>query len=174
MSHRRGLLLLALQTALLLSLTGRLLLDRALLPRGWARTAPVDPELPIRGRYVSLQLEVPLEGAQGEAAAGATGRNRLVDTRVRLRVRGERVVGEPLAAGAQGQGPGVGATRIGGGLARLQTPLAFFLPEHVRDPSQRPAGEELWAEVSLPEQGAPRPIRLGVRRGDQPGPVPLP
>ncbi|MFN9618589.1 MAG: hypothetical protein ACK55X_02595 [Synechococcaceae cyanobacterium] len=173
MSHRRGLLLLALQSTLLLSLSGRLLLDRALLPRGWARTAPVDPELPIRGRYVSLRLEVPLEGSRGEAA-GATGRKRLENTRVRLRVRGGGVVGEPLAAGAQGQGPGVGATRIDGDLARLQTPLAFFLPEHVRDPSQRPAGEELWAEVSLPERGAPRPIRLGVRRAGQPGPVPLP
>ena len=60
MTRRRGLLLLALQAALLLSLAGRLLLDRALRPRGWARTAPIDPELPIRGRYLSVVLQVPV------------------------------------------------------------------------------------------------------------------
>jgi len=43
-------------------------------------------------------------------------------------------------------------------------PLAFFIPEHVPDPSIRPPGEELWAEVTLPRKGAPRPIRLAVKR----------
>jgi hypothetical protein len=166
MTRRRGLLLLALQTALLLSLAGRLLLDRALLPRGWARTAPVDPELPIRGRYVSLALEVPLEGMAV--------RKPTEEGPVRLRVRGGRVVGEALAPGTRGQAPGVEATWLASGLARLQPPLAFFLPEHGSDPSRRAAGEELWAEVSLPGRGAPRPIRLGVRRAGQSEPVPLP
>jgi hypothetical protein len=42
--------------------------------------------------------------------------------------------------------------------------LAFFIPEHVPDPSIRSAGEELWAEVTLPRKGAPRPIRLAVKK----------
>jgi hypothetical protein len=44
--------------------------------------------------------------------------------------------------------------------------LAFFIPENVPDPSQRAADEELWAEVTIPKKGPPRPIRLGVKKGD--------
>ncbi len=165
MTRRRGLLLLALQTALLLSLAGRLLLDRALLPRGWARVAPVDPNLPIRGRYLTLHLEVPLVGPAAAADDA---------TKLRLLVRSGRVVGEPLAPAAWRPGLGMAISGRSGALAQLSPPLAFFLPEHAPDPSQRPAGEELWAEVTLPERGAPRPIRLGVRRAGQPEPIPLP
>jgi hypothetical protein len=47
---------------------------------------------------------------------------------------------------------------------RLSPALAFFIPEHVADPSRRPAGEELWVEVTVPRRGSPRPIRLGVKK----------
>ena len=54
--------------------------------------------------------------------------------------------------------------RDGRQTAQVDPPLAFFIPEHVSDPSIRPAGEELWVEVTLPKQGPPRPIRLGVKK----------
>ena len=57
-----GLLVGLLQTALLLAVGSRLLLDRLNHPRAWTRTVPVDPNLPIRGRYVDLQVEVPVIG----------------------------------------------------------------------------------------------------------------
>ena len=41
-------------------------------------------------------------------------------------------------------------------------PVAFFIPEHIPDPSRRPAGEELWVEVTVPRSGPPRPIRLAA------------
>lgn len=46
----------------------------------------------------------------------------------------------------------------------LVEPVAFFIPEHITDPSVRPAGEEQWAEVTIPRRGPPRPIRLAVGR----------
>jgi hypothetical protein len=46
----------------------------------------------------------------------------------------------------------------------LSEPVAFFIPEHAKDPSIRAAGEELWVEVSVPRKGPPRPIRLGVKK----------
>jgi hypothetical protein len=49
-------------------------------------------------------------------------------------------------------------------VAVLDEPLAFFIPEHVPDPSFREPGEELWVEVTLPRRGAPRPIQLGVKK----------
>ncbi|MEO5925357.1 MAG: GDYXXLXY domain-containing protein [Bryobacteraceae bacterium] len=46
----------------------------------------------------------------------------------------------------------------------LKQPVAFFIPQNVPDPSRRAAGEELWVEVSVPKQGAPRPIQLAVKK----------
>lgn len=52
-------------------------------------------------------------------------------------------------------------------------PIAFFIPEHVPDPSRRPPDEELWAEVTVPRRGPPRPIRLGVKKNGVLTPLPL-
>ena len=54
---------------------------------------------------------------------------------------------------------------------QLAGPLAYFIPEHAVDPSRTRPGETLWAEVTLPPTGAPRPIRLGLKRGEAIEPV---
>ena len=59
---QKGLIFAGLQCLMVLSLTGKLLYDRATCPRVWVKTAPWDPNLPIRGRYLSLQLQ-PESGA---------------------------------------------------------------------------------------------------------------
>ena len=61
-SLRKGIILGALQCVLVFSLTGKLLYDRATCPRIWVKTMPWDPNLPIRGRYLSLIL-APAAGA---------------------------------------------------------------------------------------------------------------
>jgi hypothetical protein len=100
----KGLLVAALHAALTASLGAKLLIDRATRPRVWVHVLPVDPDSPLRGRYVRLRIK------------------------------------------------------------DSNQPLAFFIPEHVPDPSIRAAGEELWAEVTLPRKGPPRPIRLAVKK----------
>jgi uncharacterized membrane-anchored protein len=42
--------------------------------------------------------------------------------------------------------------------------VPYFIPEGVPDPSIRARDEELWVEASVPKQGAPRPIRLAVKK----------
>ncbi|MEI9811940.1 MAG: GDYXXLXY domain-containing protein [Acidobacteriota bacterium] len=42
--------------------------------------------------------------------------------------------------------------------------VVYFIPEGVPDPSRLEPGEELWAEVSVPEKGLPRPIQLAVKK----------
>ena len=113
-SLHKGLLLGALHVALVLSLGGKLLWDRAMRPRVWVHAALYDPNLPIRGRYVRLRAVGPVPGATEQQA---------------------------------------------------REPMAFFIPEHVPDPSRRPPGEELWVEVTVPKKGPLRPIRLGVKKG---------
>lgn len=142
----RGILVAALQCLIVLSVAGKYAVDRERLPRAWVKTAPLDPNLPIRGRYVSLRLEV--EG-EGLAPWGP----------VQLHVRDGR-----LAATASESLTGVIALSSGPQPV-LAEPVAFFIPEHTPDPSRRAPGEELWVEVSVPAKGMPRPLRLGVKKG---------
>ena len=155
MTARRAGVALAIVHVLLVGTLGlKLLADRARLPRAWARTLPFDPDLPIRGRYVRLRLELPLAVRSDTARAGEY-------RRVRLSTDGDRL---------QGVLDDDGPLRVqldstpGGLVGGLDEPVAFFIPEHIPDPSIRPSGEELWAEVTVPRRGPPRPIRLGVRR----------
>jgi len=152
---RRGSLVVAiLHVAIVSSLGGKLLFDRATRPRVWARAAPVDPDLPIRGRYVRLALQAdPVGDVLSHGPRGIP---------VSLEEHDGR-----LAASWSSERPRLSAHVVHVGdqdLVMLDQPVAYFLPEHVSDPSRRPAGEELWVEVTIPKAGGPRPIRLGVRR----------
>ena len=152
----RSLLLGLSQLALLAALGAKLSWDRHTLPRVWAKTVSVDPSLPIRGRYAQLHLQARIRDS---TASGA----------VALRVeRGQLVaIVDPFAERPLG-GSRVSAWGVPGQDATLSPPVAFFIPEHARDPTQLKAGEELWAEVTVPAQGPPRPIRLGVKRNGRP------
>jgi hypothetical protein len=54
----------------------------------------------------------------------------------------------------------------GGDISVLSSPVVFFLPEHAEGP--RPdRNTELWAEVTVPKKGPPRPIQLAIKRGNE-------
>jgi hypothetical protein len=150
--RQAGLALAVAHAALVATLGAKLLADRARLPHGWARTLPFDPDLPIRGRYVRLRLELPVDS---RPEAGRWGETR----RVRL-----DVVDDRLIASLDSTATTTAIFDSAGGSARvaLRNPIAYFIPEHIPDPSVRAPGEELWAEVTVPRRGPPRPIRLGV------------
>lgn len=151
---RNGLLVAAFHVAIVGSLGAKLVVDRATRPRVWARTAPVDPNLPIRGRYVRLGVE---------AVASDDLRSRGPQTLgIDLSARDGRLVAAPATRSNALQARVV--DRAGEPVAVLTQPLAYFIPEHAIDPSRRPPGEELWVEVTIPRAGAPRPIRLGIKR----------
>ena len=176
------------QAFIVIVVGGKLLYDRATLPRVWVETTGVDPELPIRGRYVSLRLVVdPLNppddawlraqrGDEGDEPGGAVPpammRGAGLPVPIRRIVAAEQGLQVELRLDEQGE-PDYGATwgqsafyGIDGDRHRwtLFEPVAFFLPEHAEDPTRLEPGERLWAEVTVPERGAPRPIRLEVRR----------
>jgi hypothetical protein len=113
---RKGLILAVFQCLLALSLSGKLLYDRATCPRVWVKTAQWDPNLPIRGRYLALRL-VPENGA-------------------------------PWYPETDGQ------------------MVLFFVPEHTLpfETWARQDAPELWAEVTIPRKGPPRPIRLALKK----------
>lgn len=162
----KGLLLAAIQVVLVASLGGKMLYDRSTRPRVWVRTATIDPFLPIRGRYLALRLEVPAVGFPAVSPSPSSTQARGWWTgnpaEAELRLENDRLVAVPAA---EGKGLRVWLrTRDGATVADLAEPIDYFIPEHAEDPSRRPAGEELWVEVTVPRKGPPRPIRLGVKK----------
>jgi hypothetical protein len=152
-ARRNGLLVAAIHLGLVGAVGGKFALDRASHPRVWVQTVPVDPDLPIRGRYVRLNVAV--EHPEPELTKGLT-------HGMRLEVQGEQLVALESPAGRhyihwQPCGPERNCWV-------LQRALAFFIPEHIPDPSRLAPGEELWVEVTVPPTGPPRPIRLGVKK----------
>ncbi|MFM7677134.1 MAG: hypothetical protein ACKO5F_16495, partial [Synechococcus sp.] len=90
-----------------------------------------------------------------------------IGVEVALQARSDRLMAIPAAGPAAilGRRHRAVIERVDGAvMARLDEPVALFIPPDVDDPSRRAADEELWVEVTLPPEGPPRPIRLGVRR----------
>ena len=54
----RAVALLVAQALLVLSIAGKYLYERKMCPRIWVRSAQYDPNMPLRGRYLSFQLSV--------------------------------------------------------------------------------------------------------------------
>ncbi len=158
----KGLVIAVVQVSLVASLGAKLLYDRATLPRVWVKSAPYDPNLPIRGRYVSLQLAVEPYGIKDTDRA--PGRS------VALRVENGRLLAEEQEAISYARSDlRMRYTTITGErTAVLSPPVAFFIPEHISDPSSRAHGEQLWVEATIPKKGPPRPIRLGVTKDGGP------
>lgn len=155
---KRGLLVAAIHLAIVLSLAAKYSWDRERLPRAWARTLNFDPNTPLRGRYVSLSVLVPIEGrceAKRPCRAG-------------LRVRDGKLAG----AAPDPKGVSLFFNQQAAEWA-IAEPLAFFIPEHAKDPTRLETGERLWVELSVPPRGVPRPLRLGVERNGALTPVEL-
>ncbi len=162
----RGILLAAVQVAMVLSLGAKLLADRARYPRVWAESMAYDPEAIIRGRYLSLRLKVKVVNAADENSPGNFGSARAQGYMHEVRLGVEN---QELVAYASSENTGLYVLKLP---ARnqmepptvLQQPVVFFISEHASDPSRHPAGEELWVEVTVPAKGPPRPIRLGMKK----------
>ena len=157
----------AIHILIVLSLGGKLLHDRAHRPRVWVKTASVDPDLPIRGRYVTLSLEVPAPG--GTRVPSPNDKDFYRSTPVDLAVENGRLVAhkselptDMYVTNWRGirRDPSVGEVFL------LTPPIAFFLPEHADFPRLQP-GEEIWAEVTIPRKGPPRPIQLALKKGKE-------
>jgi len=147
----KGLVVAVVHVGLVCTLGVKLLVDRSVRPRVWVEVAPFDPDLPIRGRYVRLRVKADARGFTAPDEGSRWGRARLLVEDGRLIAAStESSYGESVRVeqGAEGL------------VAVLVTPVAYFIPEHVPDPSSTPG---LMVEVTVPRRGPPRPIRLGVK-----------
>ncbi|HPA85784.1 MAG TPA: hypothetical protein PLJ30_13330 [Deltaproteobacteria bacterium] len=159
----KGIAVAAIHVCLIGTLGAKLVYDRATLPRVWASTVPRDPDLPLRGRYVSLQLVVTpnwFPGAESSHRHDVT-----------LRAEDGSLMADIKKGDDRNteRGPRVRHVTINDeNVTVLSDPVAFFIPEHVPDPSLLQTNERLWVEATIPNKGAPRPIRLGVSKNNGP------
>src|SRR5207249_10954099 len=123
-ARTKGLVVAALHIALVSALGAKLLADRAALPRVWVEVAPYDPNLPIRGRYVRLQVKAEARGFDEPARSAASAWGY-----ARLSVEGDRLVATRTDDGV---GHPVQIHKENGRLvAALSTPVAYFIPEQI-------------------------------------------
>jgi hypothetical protein len=160
---KKGAILGALQLLLVLSLSGKLLYERATRPRVWVLAATYDPELPIRGRYLSQRLQFPADGFTYQQPDNRTLSDWFNNRQwAHLEVREGKLIGT-----AQGSGPGqwvyLHRNVDGSVVAFSQEPVLVFIPEKADVPILK-RGEEMWVEVTIPKKGPPRPIRVGMKR----------
>ena len=163
----KGLILAGVQLAIVASLGAKLAIDRARFPRVWAKVRSYDPDLPIRGRYLSLQLAVQMQpGGEGGVKTPKP------ETKVPCATLSGNLLAMKgqLAATPAEYGHGVLLTTClapNSAEVWLMQPVLYFLPEHAENPMQTARGGELWAEVTVPKAGPPRPIRLAVKKGNR-------
>jgi len=174
----KGILLAVLQVTLVCSLGAKLLYDRAHRPRIWIKAAVFNPDLPIRGRYLSLNVAVPAEGFSLRSQPSMYAKDKdgkPVMQEYPVPNRGDLVLrDQDLIAVANPDGEyWVTIRHNGDGLeAVVRAETTYFLPEHGPDLWRRQPGEELWIEATIPRKGPPRPIRLGMKRDGVLTPLP--
>jgi hypothetical protein len=173
--------LLVIQLAIVCSVAAKYLYQRSSCPRVWTRAAAFDPQLLMRGRYLSLQLTVDgcqstlpsakradfprdVNGAavQGQYAIRGEGN---LEFRAELKV----VNNQLLAIGIRDEEKDGVARRVAArpgapcDQMRLVDPVNFYIAEHARSPLPLASGAELWIEVTVPPMGPPRPIQLALK-----------
>jgi hypothetical protein len=174
-----SLALLLIQLAIVSLIAAKYLYQRWTCPSVWTRAAAYDPQLPMRERYLSLQLFV--DGCQSTlpSAKAATFPRDINGAAIRgpylmrasasfhadLKVENNRLLAIRIQDdqnGTLGQEvsawPGSPCEAM-----RLDAAVDFYIAGHAADPSRLKPGQELWIEVTVPPQGPPRPIQLALK-----------
>ncbi len=171
---KAAILFIVIQVLLVSFIAGKFLYERKVCPRVWTRAAQVDPDSPLRGRYLVLPLRVdacglPKEGDYSWAEPMPNGsplpespEQRSRSWNAKVTTRGGHLIGIPSPK--QGGGEMVRiwlAKNTSCDRAILNPGTELYIPDTAQMPSLKP-GEELWVEVTVPPAGPPRAIQLAI------------
>ena len=159
----RGLILAGIQLAIVAGLGAKLAFDRARLPRAWGQKCGHMIRVCQFGDDIFLCSLLCLCNRQPDnwVAGGPDTRIHAISRLVwfrwmencrQLKAESKRGFWCRVAAGLPTD-------------AMIIEPVVFFLPERADHPLRMARGGELWAEVTIPKKGPPRPIRLAVKNG---------
>lgn len=175
-----SLALLVAQLAIVSTVAAKYLYQRWSCPRVWTRAAAIDPYLPMRGRYMALQLTV--DGCQSTlpSAKDAAFPHKYDGTvrpgpymlrqdtnyfRANLKVEDNRLVAVRIESQENSnQGQEVeGSAGAACDQMRLAEGTDYFISDTAQSPLPLKVGQELWIEVTVPPKGPPRPIQLALK-----------
>lgn len=171
---RAALLLLLLQLVVVSSVAAKYLYERRTCPRVWSRATQYDPNLPLRGRYLALQLlvdacQLPRDSArlQRYPAYGAHTARRMPGYwrwNVSLSVSNGHLA--PVIQDHPKSPADAFQLTLAEDRPCDRVPLMpsseFFIPDRAQSPFPLKQGQELWVEVTVPPSGPPRPIQLAL------------
>ena len=178
---KASLVLLVLQLVIVSTVAAKYLYQRATCPRVWTRTAAYEPEMVMRGRYLSLQLTVDGCGSTLPSAKDAqfprnlngvpNGNNfsiRAANTvwfQAKIAVKDNKLIAIRVPE-ADASTPTQSVAAWPGqpcDQMRLTNAVDFYIAEHATDPTRLKPGQELWIEVTVPPKGPPRPLQLALK-----------
>jgi uncharacterized membrane-anchored protein len=179
---KTSIILLVIQLALVSSIAAKYLYQRVRCPKVWVRAAAYDPNMLMRGRYLSLQMTVDgcqstlpnvrqavfprnSDGTPRKGGFSVLG-NSSVRFRARLSVEANKLEAIRIPE-TESSAKGVEVTALPGAncdAMRVQQPVDFYIAEHAADPTRLQAGQELWMEVTVPPKGPPRPLQLALKQ----------
>jgi hypothetical protein len=167
-ARSRGIAVAALQVLVVASLGAKLFYERVTRPRGWALVQTYDPNLPIRGRYIWQQLNLPAEGFAFKVD-GHSPSNTWDDRPLwaYYEVRDGKLIASSTGSPSQAGG-WIHLVKAADGSvhARADDSTYFFIPDTATIPVLQ-RGDEMWMELTLPKKGPPRPIRMALKRDGQ-------
>jgi hypothetical protein len=175
MMRNKGLLLMGLQLAMVLSIAAKYAWERHSSPMVWTRATQYDPQQPLRGRYLALTLHadacgLPTSDHEDRDAVASQFPLRL--NHWSWEVRPAAKDGHLVPVLSKDERPGETQTltlypNLPCEYASLSGGTEYFIPEHARTPFPLAPGEELWALVTIPVTGPPRPVQLAISDGKQ-------
>lgn len=163
-TQSKGLILLAVQLLLVLSIGAKYAWERHHCPMVWARAGQYDPSQPIRGRYIGLTLHASACGLPQSGPASVLGPLRPMmvagpvgngqEWRVVPAVRNGQLA--PRVVDDTQPGP-TQELSLGADVpcndAVLNPVTDFFIPEHAKSPFPLQKGQQLLALVTVPQIG---------------------
>lgn len=176
-----SLALVIVQLLLVSSVAAKYEYQRWRCPQVWTRAFGYDPEMPLRGRYLNLQLRV--DGCQstlpsarqalfprdfgGAARPGPyfIGRSPEVLFRADLKVENNRLE----AIRIPDSSPEPAGQRVDAWAGHscqemtLHDPVYFYLSEKASAILPLKQDQEVWIEVTVPPKGPPRPLQLALK-----------
>ncbi len=177
-----SIVVLLIQLGIVSTVAAKYLYQRWTCPRVWTKTVAYDPELLMRGRYLSLQLMV--DGCKSTLPSGKDAEfPRNVDGSIRSQmytVRGpvdtidfpaklvvtdnklmaiQQRDAKPHAAQMVRAWPNTTCDQM-----QLVDAVNFYISEHDVSPLPVKQRDELWIEVTVPPKGPPRPIQLALKQ----------
>jgi hypothetical protein len=165
----RAILLLVIQATLVLSIAGKYLYERRTCPRAWVGAAQFDPNQPLRGRYLAMQLTVDACALPRDEAHRYSYYPNKTDGwqwSVRSVVQNGKLVPVPAKDTDRRELTDELTLRADHPCERatLSQGVDFFIPDLAKGPFPLGPREELWVEVTVPPMGPPRPIQLALSK----------